>query len=395
MRKIVAFVVLISMIITNVLVFDVYADKDESDNRSTDLVESKSAILIEGTTGKVIFEKNCDEKMAMASITKIMTLLLIFDSLKEGKITLDDNVSVSEHAASMGGSQVYLEVNETQTVNDMIKCISIASANDACVAMAEHVAGSEEEFVKEMNEKAKKLGMDNTHFVNCCGLDVKDHYSTARDIAIMGRALIDTYPQVSEYATTWMDKIIHKTKKGEKEFGLTNTNKLVRIYDGITGLKTGSTSEAGYCLCATSTRKGISMVAVVMASKNHKSRFSDCAKLMDYGYGNCVLYKDDNVYDELESIKVKKAVNDTFEGEKKEFSYILMNNEGTSDITSTINIDEDLTAPISQGEKIGEIVYYMRDNEIGRADIVSKEEVPEMTYKDVLCKVFTMFIKSN
>lgn len=368
------------------------AGESETGGTAEIQVDSKSAILLEASSGRVIYEKDAYNEMAPASITKIMTLLLIFDAIDAGKITLDDQVSVSEHAASMGGSQVYLEVNETQTVNDMIKCISIASANDACVAMAEYVAGSEEAFVNMMNDKAASLGMENTHFVNSCGLDVEGHYSCAADIATMGRELITKYPQISEYATTWMDTITHKTKKGETEFGLTNTNKLVRTYEGITGLKTGSTDDAGYCLCATSTRNGVSMVAVVMSAKDHKSRFSECAALMDYGYGKCSLYTDTKDYsDDLDSIEVEGYIDKYISAGKGEFSTVLIGDESGDNIDAAVHIDK-LTAPVNKGDTIGYVEYKMNGTSIGKVDITASKDAPKSTYSDYLKFVFNRWL---
>ncbi|MDF2951272.1 MAG: hypothetical protein K0S18_855, partial [Anaerocolumna sp.] len=247
-------------------------------------ITSTAAVLIEGSTGEIIYDKNKDEQLRPASITKIMTLLLIFEALDSGKITLSDQVSVSEHAASMGGSQVYLEPYETQDVDTMIKCISIASANDASVALAEHIAGSEEEFVARMNARAKELGMENTNFVNCYGLDTDNHYSSAYDVALMSRELITKHPEISQYSTVWMDTFVHTTKKGQTEFGLTNTNKLIKQYNGITGLKTGSTGLAKYCLSATAKRDGMDLIAVIMAAPDTKTRFREASKLLDYGF---------------------------------------------------------------------------------------------------------------
>lgn len=248
-------------------------------------ITAASAVLIEGVTGRILYEKDKDTKRIPASITKIMTLLLIFEALDSGKIALNDTVTVSEYAAKMGGSQVYLEPGETQSVDDMIKCITIASANDAAVAMAEFICGSESEFVNRMNEKAAALGMENTHFLNCNGLDddiESGHYSSAYDVALMSRELIMKHPDIQKYSTTWMDSITHTTKKGTSEFGLTNTNKLVRSYTGITGLKTGSTSKAKYCLSATASRNDTTMIAVIMAAPEPKIRFSQAATLLDY-----------------------------------------------------------------------------------------------------------------
>ena len=269
-------------------------------------ITSASAILMEASTGEVIFEKNPDEKMPPASITKIMTLILIFEALDRGDIKIDEMVTTSKEAAGMGGSNVYLEEGETLSVDDMIKCISISSANDASYAMGERIGGTIDNFVNMMNNKAKELGMNNTHFVNCHGLDAKEHYSTARDIAIMSKELITKHPEISKYSTTWMDSIIHKTKRGEKEFGLTNTNKLIRTYEGITGLKTGSTLDAGYCLSATAKRGEVSLISVVMKAKDHKTRFSECKMLLDYGFSNCEVYTS-NCKDEYYEAKVLNA----------------------------------------------------------------------------------------
>ena len=258
-------------------------------------LETPSAVLMEGSTGTVIYQKNKDKRLPPASITKIMTLLLIFEAIDKGLIKLTDDVTVSEHAASMGGSQVYLEPNEIQDVDTLIKCISIASANDASVALAEHIAGSHEEFVFKMNERAKELGMDNSNFVNCTGLDDDNHYSTANDVAIMSRELITKHPEISKYSLVWMDTFVHETRKGRTEFGLTNTNKLIKSYNGITGLKTGSTSLAKYCLSATARRDNMDLIAVIMAAPDTKTRFAEASKLLNYGFSNYSVYVDDNL----------------------------------------------------------------------------------------------------
>ena len=285
-------------------------------------VESPSVILMEASTGKTVYEKNADETLHPASITKIMTLILIFDALSENKITLDENVTVSEHAASMGGSQVFLEAGEKQTVNTMIKCISVASANDASVAMAEHIWGSEQTFVDKMNERAQGLGMSGTHFVNCCGLDTDGHMMTARDVAIMSRELITRYPQIHEYSGIWMDTITHSTRRGESEFGLSNTNKLIKQYEWATGLKTGSTGLAKCCLSATAEKDGIELIAVVMAAPNSKTRFKDAISLLNYGYGVVDIYRD-NAWLSQEKIVVHGGKSDSVTCRKNnEFVYV-------------------------------------------------------------------------
>ena len=254
-------------------------------------ISAPSAVLMEASTGTVVLEKNSHEKLPPASVTKIMTLLLIFDAISQGKIKLEDTVTTSTYAASMGGSQVFLEEGETQSVDTMIKCISVASANDASVAMAEYIAGTEELFVEMMNNRAKELGMKDTHFVNCCGLDVDGHVTTAYDIALMSRELITKYPQIHNYSTIWMENITHTTKRGTEEFGLANTNKLIRQYPYATGLKTGSTSLAKYCVSATAEKDGIEMIAVIMAAPDPKGRFADATALLNYGYAKCSLYQ--------------------------------------------------------------------------------------------------------
>lgn len=361
-------------------------------------ISAPSAVLMEGSTGEIIYEKNANERLIPASITKIMTLLLIFESMEKGKFTLEDEVTVSEYAASMGGSQVYLEPFETQKVNDMIKCISIASANDASVAMAEYIAGSEEEFVKMMNQKAIELGMKDTHFLNCCGLDddiTEGHYSSAYDVALMSRELITKYPQISEYSTVWMDTITHVTKKGESEFGLTNTNKLVRIYKGITGLKTGSTSKAKYCLSATAKRDGMDLIAVVMKAPEPKVRFQDASKLLDYGFANCSLFVDDNKDVILEDIPIKVAVKDRFLGCVLEpFSYVCLKGVSKEAITKEIQLNETIVAPIEQGDQVGVVVFSLDGKKIGEVPIVSQESVKKATYFDYVKKAWKRFFMS-
>lgn len=359
-------------------------------------LDSNSVVLMEASTGAILYAKDMDKQVEPASITKIMTLLLIFDAIDAGKIKLEDSVSVSEHAASMGGSQVYLEPYETQTVNDMIKCISIASANDACVAMAEFIAGSEEEFVNRMNQKAQELGMKNTNFVNSCGLDVANHYSSALDVALMSRELITKHPEISTYSTVWMDTITHTTKKGTSEFGLTNTNKLVRTYKGITGLKTGSTGKAKYCLSASANRNGMDMIAVVMGNPNPLQRFVEAAKLLDYGFANCSLFIDDHKELAIEPIRVKRGLEETVEGKPNgEFHYLCLTNTNPDDIKKEVTVVEEITAPIEEGSKLGEIVYTYNGKKIGSVDIVAVKQVKEAKFKDYFGRVIQKFFLSD
>lgn len=351
-------------------------------------VSAVSAVLLEGSTGEIIFEKDKDKELVPASITKIMTLNLIFEALDSKKISLEDSVTVSEYAASMGGSQVFLEPNETQTVNDMIKCITIASANDAAVAMAEKIAGSEEAFVKKMNEKAKELGMQHTNFKNCTGLDddIKSgHYSSAYDVALMSRELITKHPEISNYSTVWMDKIVHKTKKGDSEFGLTNTNKLVRFYDGITGLKTGSTSKAKYCLSATAKRNDMDLIAVIMAAPDHKKRFSEAQSLLDYGFANCSIYKDKEIVNSMEEIPVQGGTKETVSTAPSSiFSYVFTTESDPENIKRTITYSEEIKAPLKKGTQIGKADYFYEDKPIGSIPIVAGEDVEEAGFLDYL-----------
>jgi D-alanyl-D-alanine carboxypeptidase (penicillin-binding protein 5/6) len=359
-------------------------------------IDSPSAVLIEGSTGTIIYDKNKDERVRPASITKIMTLLLIFEALDAGKITLNDEVTVSEHAASMGGSQVYLEPFEVQNVDTMLKCISIASANDASVAMAEMIAGSEEEFVAMMNDRAKELGMANTNFVNCCGLDTDNHYSSAYDVALMSRELITKHPQISKYSTVWMDTITHTTKKGTSEFGLTNTNKMVRFYQGITGLKTGSTSLAKYCLSATAKKENMDLIAVIMGSPDTKTRFLEASKLLNYGFANYSIYTDNNTDTVLTPVKVSRGVMDAVQGKTAQnFSYLCSKGKSTADIRKEVILYEKVDAPVPMDTKIGEIIYYYGNDKIGTIDILSTEEVEKAGLKDYFVKVLKKYFVGN
>ena len=351
-------------------------------------ISAVSAVLIEGSTGDIIYEKDKDKELVPASITKIMTLTLIFEALDNGKLTLETPVSVSEYAASMGGSQVFLEPNETQTVDTMIKCISIASANDAAVAMAEKIAGSEEAFVKKMNEKAVALGMKHTQFKNCTGLDdniESGHYSSAYDVALMSRELITKHPEISNYSTVWMDTIIHKTKKGETEFGLTNTNKLVRFYDGITGLKTGSTSKAKYCLSASARREDMDLIAVIMAAPDHKKRFSEAQALLDYGFANCHIYRDTDIAQALKPVPVQGGKEDqVVPVPKSTFSYLLKNEDSSAAPTRKISYFDAQKAPLKKGAPVGSVEYYEKDKKIGSVVLAASKDIPAAGFTDYL-----------
>lgn len=343
-------------------------------------ISAPSSILMESSTGTILYENNSHERLRPASVTKIMTLLLIFEALDSGSIQKSDVVTVSEHAAGMDGSQVYLEAGETQTVDDLIKCISIASANDACVAMAEYISGSEEAFVARMNEKAQSLGMSDTNFVNCCGLEADGHLTSAYDIALMSRELTVAHPDIFNYCTIWMDSIIHSTRKGDSEFGLTNTNKLIRFYSYATGLKTGYTSQSKYCLSATATRNSVDLIAVVMAEESAAIRNKDAVTLLDYGFAHCSVYCDETP-SALPALTVKKGTAETVPlSYASEFRYVLTNGSSSASIEKSIELPEDITAPVEKNTPVGKAVYTIGGKEIGSVDIVAAEAVPAATW---------------
>lgn len=388
-KKTSAFILLVVFFYGIISPFNIITVKAEKDTLTLD---SQAAILMEASTGEVIYEKNPDVELRPASITKIMTLLLIFENIEKGKIGLDELVTVSEHAASLGGSQVYLEPGETQTVNDMIKCISIASANDASVAMAEHIAGSEESFVKMMNEKAAELSMLHTNFVNCYGLDTDNHYSSARDVALMSRALITKYPQISGYSTVWMDTITHVTRKGSNEFGLTNTNKLIKSYQGITGLKTGSTGLAKYCLSATACRNDINLISVIMAAPDTKTRFKEAAELLNYGFANCYLYKNDGKELELPDVRVNGGKQENVKVTISEpFCHLFTQKFNNADITTELEMTEEIKAPVTAGQKLGEISFLYKGELLGKTDVTAVENIEEAGFTFYLDIVFKRF----
>lgn len=341
-------------------------------------IKSPSAILIEAESGQVLFEKNSDIAMAPASVTKIMTLLLAFEALDKGDFSLEDKVVVSKHAASMGGSQCFFEDGEEQTVEDMIKCIIIASGNDAAVAMAEKIAGSEQAFVDMMNDKAKKIGMKNASFKNACGLDVEGHKMSARDISIMSRELIVKHPEIFDYSTIWMDSIIHKTARGESRFDLVNTNKFVNMYTGATGLKTGYTSTAKYCMSATAERDGIQLIAVIMGGETKDIRNGDACQLLDYGYSKCHKYCDSDVIKE-KKISIDKGTSDYVKIKNvSKFESILLGSESEEIVNKKIKLQENLTAPVKKGDELGEICYYAGERYIGKVTLYAGENVDRM-----------------
>ena len=355
-------------------------------------VEAPSYILMESSTGQIICEQNADERRSPASITKIMTLLVIFDHIGTGRVQLDSEVMTSAYAKSMGGSQVFLEEGEIQTLDTIIKCIAVASGNDASVAAAEFIAGSEQEFVNLMNQRAEDMGLTNTHFEDCCGLSESDnHYTSAKDVALMSRELITKYPQILDYTKIWMEDITHVTRQGTSNFTLSSTNKLLKMYDFTTGLKTGSTSKALYCLSATANKDNIDLIAVVMASPSNKSRFQDAMTLLNYGYSVSALYEDANE-ETLPTIPVKGGVQDEaaliFKGP---FRYLDIACSDLNSIEKTISLSPLLTAPVNRGDAVGEAVYTLNGQRIGSVSILSDVTIDKAGYKDILKKVWGLY----
>lgn len=362
----------------------------------TELIQAPHGVLMEASTGTIIYEKDMDTRVKPASITKIMTLILIFDEIEKGSLHMEDEVITSAYAKSMGGSQVFLEEGEKQSVETMIKCIVIASGNDASVAMAEHIAGSEGAFVEKMNERAKGLGMENTNFEDCCGLTESDnHYTSAHDVALMSRELVTKYPKILDYSSIWMDTITHVTEKGTSEFGLTNTNKLIRSYDGCVGLKTGSTSVAKYCVSTVAVRDGITLISVVMTAPDYKVRFKDAAAMLNLGFGSCSLYVDENKKP-LPNIAVEGGVKEElacdYEGT---FRYLDTKGAALDQIEKKIKQKDKVKAPVKKGDLAGTAEYYLDGKKIGSVNFRFREGTEKAGYSDYVEKVWKQFWKGN
>lgn len=369
------------------------AETESTANTPNLSILSPSAVLIEASTGKLIYEKSAGERRSPASITKIMTLLLTFEALEKGKIGLEDQVTTSAYAKSMGGSQVFLEEGEVQSVDTLIKCIAVASGNDAAVTIAEYIAGSEAEFVNQMNQKAAALNMADTHFEDSCGLtDSANHYTTARDVAIMSRELITKYPEIFEYTKIWMEDITHTTAKGSNAFTLSSTNKLLKQYQWTTGLKTGSTSTAKYCLSATAQKDGIDMIAVVMAAPDFKVRFQDAITLLDYGFGVSKIYEDKNE-DQLPNQVVKNGVKENVPVYyESEFRYLDVTGKDLSKMEKKFEFIDEIKAPVEKGGTAGEAVYSLDGARIGSVPILFSESVVKAVYKDYVLRIFAKFL---
>ena len=354
-------------------------------------VSGKSALLMDVATGTILYEKNAHEKLAPASVTKVMTLLLIMEAIDSGKIGWQDPVTASEAAAAKGGSQVYLKVGETMSVSDMVKSIAVSSANDCACAMAEHIAGSETAFVELMNRRAEELGMADTHFVNCTGLDdseeAKQHRTCAYDIALMSRELMKYHPDIKKYTTIWMDTI------RDGAFGLSNTNKLIRFYSGATGLKTGFTSGAGYCLSATAERDGLELIAVVMGCETSNLRTAACKSMLDYGFANFAL-----VSPALESsvdVPVKLGHTASVAAVPETDPQLLVDKAKKDSVTTDITLEEFVTAPVLQGQRLGTMTLRSGDQVLAEVPLIAAESVDPLTWWDVTVKVLKQVAMAN
>ena len=364
-------------------------DSGEKMDAASDTIEisAPSAILMEMSTGTVLYEKDADTTRPPASVTKVMTMLLIFDALEKGTISLNDEVTTSEYAASMGGSQVFLESGEVQTVDTLLKCISVASANDACVTMSEYISGSEQEFVNQMNERAKELGMEHTHFVNCNGLDADGHETSARDIALMSRELMSKYPKIQDYCTVWMENITHTTARGTTEFGLTNTNKLIRQYEYATGLKTGSTGKAKFCVSATASKNGVNLIAVIMGAEDSKSRFKDAVTLLNYGFGKCQIYRAEE--QKLQKLEVKSGKEEKLKIRyEDQFVYVDTTGTNLSDIEEVLELPKEVKAPVKKGDVIGKIIYQINGKNIGSVNLIAAKSIEKAGFGDYMKKIW-------
>ena len=350
-------------------------------------ITAKSAILMERSTGTVLFEHDADKQMPPASITKVMTLLLVFEAMDAGKFTMETEIVASEHACSMGGSQIWLEPGEAFTVNELLKAAAISSANDACVALGEAVSGSEETFVELMNERAAELGMKNTVFKNCTGLDAEGHLSTARDIAIMSAELL-RHPEIKNYSTVWMDSL----RGGKTE--LTNTTRLVRFYKGCTGLKTGSTDGAGCCLSASAERDGMELISVTLGSPNTDERFAAGRKLLDYGFANFALVKMTPPEEYLAPIPVAHGTAETVQPICEEPAAFLLKKGQEAGVEQSVYLPEKLEAPVKAGDVLGRVTVTLSGGEIGGYDIVAAEDVPRMGLFEALKKLLLEAIRT-
>ena len=378
MKKFISFLLALFIAITQVSI--IFADTEEA---KLDIV-SKSAILRDASTGKILYEKNSHEKLPPASVTKVMTMLLICEALESGKIKEDDDVQISETAASMGGSQIFLESGEIQKVDTLLKSIAVASANDACVAMAEYVGGSVEEFVVLMNKRAKELGMNDTNFVNTNGLPVDNHYTSAYDIALMSKELL-RHKKISKYLTTWMDEVV--VGKKQAKIGISNTNKLVKHYTGATGVKTGFTQQAKYCLSASALRNNTHLIAVTLCAETSPIRFKDATSLLNYGFANYETVKICGANEKIATVKFEKGEKENVDLVAKDDLCVLIKKGGNKDFKKKVTIKQDLKLPIEKNTELGVVKVYRGKELVGETKIINTEDINKASYLQMLKRV--------
>jgi D-alanyl-D-alanine carboxypeptidase len=351
-------------------------------------LKAKGSILIDGNSGKVLLEDKSHEKLPLASVTKVMTMLLLMEAIDSGKLSFDTKVTVSDHSYRMGGSQVWLEPGEVFTIDELLKAVAIHSANDASVALGEAIAGSEEAFVEMMNQRAKELGMNDTKFLDCSGLTDEGHYSSAFDISVMSRELLLNHPKITDYTTTWQAKFRENTP-GKKPVGLDNTNKLIKFYKGATGLKTGSTSKAGFCLSASAVRDNQFLIAVVLGEPDSNTRFAEARKLLDYGFANFETTKINSKNEEVQTVEVKKGLQPSVKAIYKADVNLLLKKGDKAKIQKVVSMEKSLTAPVKKGQVIGVVTFTVDGEEVGKAELVSNADVKKASF----VKLFVRMVK--
>lgn len=384
-KRVVIYYIIMTVLFLNLFAVPVFAAPKEDeynaaavakimDKTSVFELKAKASILMDAVTGSVLLENSSHEKLPIASVTKIMSMLLIMEAIDSGKLTYEDVVTVSEHAYSMGGSQVYLKPGEEFTVTEMLKAVAIHSANDATVALAEKVAGSEDAFVAMMNEKAKQLGMNDTNFLDATGLTDEDHYSSAYDIAVMSRELITKHPKILEFTRIWQDTF------RDGKFSLVNTNKLVRFYEGVNGLKTGFTSKAGYCLSATAEKNGLQLISVVLGEPDTNTRFAESRKLLDYGFANYETTQVNKKGEEVQEIEVKKGLKTKVMGIYASDVELLLKKGDKGKIEREIKVETTVTAPVKAGQKLGVVIFKIDGKEVSKADVIAQNDVEKASF---------------
>ncbi len=401
-KSIILFIVFILLIYSNCFATDsvyVWSPNSNSINNATVetssetnknnslKLESGAAVLIEQSTGTILYEHNIHEQLRPASVTKVMSILLVMEAIDSGQISLTDSVPCSENAHSMGGSQIWLDTTETLSVNDMLKSMCVVSANDCTVAMAEYIAGSEEAFVQRMNAKAKELGMNDTCFKNCHGIDEDGHVTSAYDIALMSRELLEKHPNIKDYTTIWTDSI----RDGKSQ--LVNTNKLIRNYKGATGLKTGSTSLALYNLSASATRDNLSLIAVIMKAPSTKIRFSEASKLLDYGFSNCSAKSFGKKNDVITSINIPKSIEGNINLLLEQDANVFLKKNIKSDIEQTIILNDNISAPINKGDILGKVVYSCENNQLLEVNLIAENDVQKNTIWNLTTSLYQKWFR--